>query len=132
MAVIPILPIFNIQNHVQQQRKYHLHFDPLEEFYQGFQFQKATFHFICNWIQPDLERIRFDKTAVSVETQVACALRFYASGTFLRDVGDILKVNKSTVSHAVRDVSTALSRKLDHFVKFPQKAQELSEKKTDF
>ena len=52
--------------------------------------------------------------------QILCiALRFFANGSFLYNVGDAEHVSKATVSRAVRNVTLALKRLLCTFVVFP-------------
>ena len=61
--------------------------------------------------------------------QVLKALRFYANGNFLQVIGDIVGVDKSTVSRAVHDVSQLLSAKQSMFIKWPTTAAVNNENK---
>ncbi|XP_053294132.1 putative nuclease HARBI1 isoform X2 [Pleuronectes platessa] len=57
---------------------------------------------------------------LSVPEQILCiALRFFANGSFLYNVGDAEHVSKATVCRAVRNVTLALKRLLCTFVVFP-------------
>lgn len=49
--------------------------------------------------------------ALSPDTQVLIALRFYATDSLLQVVGDMFGVNQGTVYPVVRDVSLALNRR---------------------
>ena len=52
--------------------------------------------------------------------QIICvALRFFANGSFLYNVGDAEHISKATVCRSVRNVTLALKRFLYTFVMFP-------------
>ena len=57
--------------------------------------------------------------ALSSEQILCIALRFFANGSFLYNVGDAEHVSKATVCRAVRNVTLALKRLLCTFVAFP-------------
>ena len=63
-------------------------------------------------LTPQLYRQTNRNYSLSVAVQLAIALRFYATGTFLRVTGDLNGVSKSTASVLVHAVSNALSQHL--------------------
>ncbi len=128
MALLPVLPIFDIRNQARKKRSYPLRADPLGnlddgDFFDRFRFRKDTFQHICDLIRPDLTHKTHRNSALSPELQLCCALRFYASGSFLEVVGDTVRVSRSSASRTVTKISTLLAQKLDDFVKFPSDAE---------
>ena len=60
------------------------------------------------------------RSHVLTPQQILCvALRFFANGSFLHNVGDAEHLSKATVCRAVRKVCLALKRLLPIFVVFP-------------
>ena len=57
--------------------------------------------------------------ALTSEQILCVALRFFANGSFLYNVGDAEQLSKATVCRAVRKVCLALKRLLPIFVVFP-------------
>ncbi|KOB65294.1 putative nuclease HARBI1 [Operophtera brumata] len=58
--------------------------------------------------------------------QLMVALRFYATGSHLIDVGDIHGIHNSTVSTIVKKVSHAIVGLRRQFIKFPSTAEEIT------
>ena len=63
--------------------------------------------------------------------QVMLALCFYASGSYMEVIEDIMGFDKSTVSRAISNVTNALVLHKDRFIKWPNPA-ETSECKQNF
>lgn len=55
----------------------------------------------------------------NVSFQVFIALRYYASGCFQREIGDIHGVHQTSVSRIIQNVSTAIASLSSEFIKFP-------------
>lgn len=53
--------------------------------------------------------------------QFCLALRYYATGSFFSAIGDTQGVHKSTVSHAVSDVTNFLVNTCHLYIKFPRR-----------
>ncbi len=83
-----------------------------------YRFGRNSINYITNLLREDLSRDTQRGHALEPEQQVLIALRFFASGSFLQVIGDSLGVDKSTVSRVVRDVSLALNRRRDQFIKW--------------
>ncbi len=114
-----------------------LHKNPTEyfddgEFYDRFRFSKAVFLEIVELIRHQLERPTRRSQSVTPEQQLALALRFFATGDLLNDVGDSLQFHKSTVSRAVHAVAAALAECLDDFVRMPRPGAESDNAKEAF
>lgn len=58
--------------------------------------------------------------AVSAETKLYAALRFYAAGTFQHTVGDLSGISQSSVSRIVKQVSLAIAMLRDEFIYMPR------------
>lgn len=63
--------------------------------------------------------------SMSSMQQLLLALRYYATGSFQRIVGDTVQCDQSTCSRAINRVSVALQRRLGTYVYFPQSPQTL-------
>ena len=90
-----------------------------------YRFGRDSIDYLCNLLEGDLQRGTQKKTGLTVEQQVAIALRFYASGSFLQVIGDTLGYDKSTVSRAVEDVTNALLARKQDFIKWPNQDESL-------
>ena len=69
--------------------------------------KRESILFITNLVASDITRNTQQNHALSPLHQVLIALRFYASGGFLQVVGNTFSVDKSTISHAIMDVSSS-------------------------
>lgn len=120
-----MMPIYNMNFRIPRPQKPSKRIDPVEyyldeDFRKRYRFTKDTFRFLCDEFEDDLGRKTARHYALSTETQLAIALRYYATGSFLEVVGDtLMAVAKSTVSQVVYDVSLALSQKLDDYIIYP-------------
>ncbi|KAK6169661.1 hypothetical protein SNE40_020663 [Patella caerulea] len=80
---------------------------------------RDSFEFICNILEEDLKSSSTKQISLTVEQQVAIALRFYASGSFLQVIGDTLGRDKGSVSRVIDRVTNALLRQQQNFIKWP-------------
>ena len=98
-----------------------------EEFRCRFRFRKETIRdIIMPQIIADLTNPTRRNHALTPIQQLCCALRFYASGSYQRVVGDSLGLHNSTVSKVIRRVSIVIIRRLkNEFLRFPDDADEL-------
>jgi hypothetical protein len=78
------------------------------EFRDKFRFSIENVEFFPNMIEPKLCRPTLRSHAIPADTQVKLALRYFASGSPMRVIGDTIRYHISSVSRAVRDVSNAL------------------------
>ena len=51
--------------------------------------------------------------------QVLITLRYYASGSFLKDIADTIRVSKASVSRSLLAVSKCLERMSEDWIVFP-------------
>jgi len=84
-----------------------------------YRFDADGISFIEDLCRDHLTRATNRNHSLSVETQVLVALKFFASGSFLDDVGDIFGIDKGTVSRVVHSVADALNDLKDDFIKWP-------------
>jgi hypothetical protein len=123
------LNLFRV-NHPRRERRYRprgLNIDGLydEELRARYRFGRNAINYITNLPHEDLGRDTQRGHALEPEQQVLIALRFLASGSFLQVIGDSLGVDKSTVSRTVRDISLALNRRRNQFIKRPSLNNEI-------
>lgn len=94
-----------------------------EELYARFCFGNADIKYIADHVRPQLQRRAQRSDSLSVEEQVLISLHFNAFGTFNQVVGDNIRVEKSTVSDVVKDVSVAPASLVNQFVLLPKDDQ---------
>ncbi|KAH7977773.1 hypothetical protein HPB49_003523 [Dermacentor silvarum] len=80
---------------------------PHDVFRQHFRVRKETVRWLCDEVP---EELRGTSTALSVERQGLCALRFFATGSFQGSVGseETIGVTQPAVSKCVRRVAEAI------------------------
>ena len=103
-----------------------------EELRVRYRFRRESILFITNLVAGDISRNTRRNHALPPLLQVLIALRFYASGSFLQVIGDTFRVDKSTVSRAITDVSRALIAKQPLFIKWPSTNDECTTIKNEF
>lgn len=120
-------------------RNYRVHSEAFrlrdDAFIAKYRLSKDVALWLCDEISEDLRPRRQTVTTLSVEQQVLCALRFYASGGFQRSVAndEDLAIEQATVSRVLHPVTTAIVEILGpQWIKFPQTAAEKSAVKADF
>ncbi|KAM7302852.1 hypothetical protein ISCGN_018360 [Ixodes scapularis] len=113
------------------ERLYRQHRDafelPEEAFRRQYRLTKNVVRWLCDELreEPELRRLRRSWTVMTVEQQVLCALRFYATGSFQGMVAsdEHIARDQSTVSIVVRAVSLAIVQCLGirrGWIDFPQ------------
>lgn len=75
-------------------------------------------------IEDQLEYESDRNDSVTPMNQLLIALRFYSTGTFQLVVGDLFKVNKSTVCRVVHKVTAVIANLCPKYVTFPSTAEE--------
>ncbi|KAM7287708.1 putative nuclease HARBI1 [Ixodes scapularis] len=113
---------------MRRQRVLRDRLNPFEDFdedglQQRFRFGRAGIMFLADTLRPDLERRTRLSRALSAEQQVIIALQFYATGNFLITAGDYIRVHVSSGSRAVRQVTVALARRAQDFIRWPDAAE---------
>ena len=101
------------------------------KFYRLYRFDKNTFSDIVYMIRPDIQRPTSRSYALSCDEQTAAALRYYATGSFQMDVGEGLNISQSSVHRAVMNVNSALNKRFDRFVTWPD-LQQIRQNKIQF
>jgi len=125
--------MFNIRRQ-QKERVYRhmeLDFDD-REFRDRFRFSIENVEFITNIIEPKLCRPTLRSHAIPADIQVKLALRYLASGSPMRVIGDTMGYHISSVSRAVRDVSSALCDIAGQYITWPSTDVERNRIKTGF
>ncbi|KAM7312642.1 putative nuclease HARBI1 isoform X1 [Ixodes scapularis] len=126
-------PIFQLLYPVDRRNRSHRDAFELPEhvFRKQYRLAKTLVRWLCDELreEPELQRLRRSSTVMTVEDQVLCALRFYATGSFQGMVAsdEHIARDQGTVSIALRAVSVAIVRRLgiQHgWIHFPQTASE--------
>ncbi|KAF3436260.1 hypothetical protein FNV43_RR23352 [Rhamnella rubrinervis] len=103
--------------------------DDAEGFKYFFRVSKQTFEYICSLVREDLVSrppsglINIEGRLLSVEKQVAIALRRLASGESQVSVGAAFGVGQSTVSQVTWRFIEALEERARHHLKFPDSSR---------
>jgi hypothetical protein len=101
------------------------------ELIQRYRFDNNSIIYLSNLLECDLEPRTGRNHAVSVEIQLLTALRYFASGSMQRVLGDTQGLSQPTVSQIVRRVAESLAAKAGDFISMPQHAR-LDQLKTKF
>jgi hypothetical protein len=70
--------------------------------------------------------------AIPPSIQVLCALRYFATGNFQHDSGDLFGISQPSVSRLVKRVSNAIAARADRFISFPKGHDQLQAQKEGF
>ncbi|KAL1477074.1 hypothetical protein MTO96_036046, partial [Rhipicephalus appendiculatus] len=109
---------------------------PDESFRRNFRLSKTTAQWFCEQLSDDVALERRGEGGLTVEEQVMCALRFFASGGFQAAVGSegCISLSQSSVSRCVHSVSQAIGRvgTAQRWVSFPHTRAEIASVKQRF
>ena len=110
--------------HVRQIRRLRDRFDPLEgfdgeDFRLRFRFRKDSVIDLVKILDKDLQHQTRRGLPLTPMQQVLIALRFYATGTFERVVGDLFGVSVIAACTVIHKVSRAIAKQKGHFLSFP-------------
>nr|XP_040025222.1 putative nuclease HARBI1 [Gasterosteus aculeatus aculeatus] len=92
---------------------------PYSFLFERYRFSLQSIRYIHNLIHPYIRNISHRGRALTSEQMLCVALRFFANGSFLYNIGDAEHISKATVCRIVRKVCLALKRFLRIFVLFP-------------
>ena len=87
--------------------------------FEQYHFTSQSIIYIPTLIHPYICNITNRSHALTSQQILCVALRFFANGSFLYNVGDAEHLSKATVCRAVRKVCLAMARLLPMFVVFP-------------
>ena len=103
-----------------------------EEIRNRYRFRRHSIAYICHIVDADLRRPTMRNHALSVETQVLTSLRYLASGCFFQVDGDVMGIDKSSVSRVVQGFCEAIVAKKNQFIQFPITDDEKARNKIKF
>ncbi|XP_040900533.1 putative nuclease HARBI1 [Toxotes jaculatrix] len=92
---------------------------PPDFLFERYCFSLQSLQYIHNLIRPLITHITHRGRALTTEQILCIALRFFANGSFLYNIGDAEHISRATVCRAIRKVCLALKRFLSVFVVFP-------------
>lgn len=88
---------------------------------------------LCEELRHDLRRKTARGHALSVESQVLTALRYFGSGSFQLVTGDIIGISQPSVSKCITAVSKSICRRLcDQFIRLPSPEEAEDQKRAFF
>ncbi|XP_064643088.1 putative nuclease HARBI1 [Lineus longissimus] len=90
-----------------------------EEFRIRYRFRKDSVLHFLDLITADIEHPTDKNSAIPAYLQLLVPLRFFATGKFHREDGDLVGVHQSSVSRIVNRVSRAIARRRPEFIAFP-------------
>ena len=112
-----------IRNALRRERIFRPRLDILsfpESFiFERYRFSSATIIYLNHILRPYITNLTHRGRALTSEQTLCIALRFFANGSFLYNIGDAEHIGKATVCRAVRKVTLALKRLLPVMVVFP-------------
>ena len=82
---------------------------PEEYLFQRYRFSSATIIYLNHILRPYITNLTHRGRALTSEQTLCIALRCFANGSFLYNIGDAEHIGKATVCRAVRKVSLALN-----------------------
>ncbi|XP_018578346.1 putative nuclease HARBI1 [Anoplophora glabripennis] len=103
-----------------------------DDFFRRFRLTKPTVNLLIIRVQNQLEVIWNRSRSLTPMNQLLLALRFYATGNFLRAVGDFSGVSIVTASRIVRKVSIVIASLRPDNIKMPRTQQEIESTKRGF
>ena len=97
-----------------------------------YRFHSATIYSILRLIIDDIVRHTRRSMALPPLVVLCAALRFYASGSFYMVLGDCLLISPATMCRCVEQVTEALRKYANRFIKWPNNPEALEALKSKF
>lgn len=132
-----ILNFILIKNIEEEQKKYSLILKRLlRDNKDAFNISDAAFidlyripkHLVFNIINEieDFIYVSNYRNGIPIHQKVLCALRFYANGSYQRSVGEeaLIAMSQTCISNNIYEVSLALNKLLQKYIKFPKTNEE--------
>ncbi|KMQ86912.1 nuclease harbi1, partial [Lasius niger] len=92
-----------------------------QQFIKVFRLSKDVVHYLCNALQPTLQRKRTN--GLHVTTQVLAALRFFAIGSYQKGIGNdyLVSISQPATSRAIKAVTIGITEILaNEWIQFPR------------
>lgn len=125
------LEYLNENQHAQQRparvlvdRSDPLHYFDDTAFQDRFRMSKENAVEIISLLEPRLSCLSLRGRPLPISLQVLLTLRFFASGTFHRETGDLCGASEATVCRIVHKVSRAICELRSLYIKFPDAADQ--------
>ena len=93
------------------------------EFRQRFRLSKNLVQELYDQIGPDLEPLTHRNHAIPAMNQI-CTLRYYATGSFQRAVGDTCGISRPSASQYIKRVTDAICGLKQRYITFPRTVAE--------
>ena len=102
------------------------------EFVERFRLSKQRVRDLIEMIEPEIREESDLNNALSPSMQVLLTLRFFATGTFQRMLGDDVGVARTTAGRKIHKCIRAIAALRPQFIKFPATGHEIAEAKRSF
>ena len=89
------------------------------EFQARYRFSQESIEALSTLLYDDLKRPTNRSHAISVDTQIKIALRYFASSSFMQVIGDTFGYNKTTVSRVIHAVTESICSHGADFLRWP-------------
>ena len=132
-----LIQLFHGQNHLRRNRIFRDRFNPLDayddiELLCRYRMSRPTIMKVIDLVREDVKHDTRRSHAVPPEIQTLAAIRYYATGSFQKVIGDLMGTSQPSMSRIVYRVSSALSRHAGNFIKFPTTVQQQQSVKQEF
>lgn len=91
-----------------------------------FRLDKQTVLHLCSLFGENIQPLTRRNRAIQAVDQLLIALRFFATGSYQRVIGDIFHVEQSTVHRIVHRVATEIAKLKGTYIKMPTTSEQLS------
>ena len=92
--------------------------DSCEQFRSKYRFRENTVCWLTNKLEDQLAPLALCNNALKTRQRICCCLRFYATGTFQKEVADGEGVSQATMQRCIHDVTDVLCKLSNQSIKF--------------
>ncbi|CAM2116975.1 unnamed protein product [Caretta caretta] len=105
---------------------------PEEQVMRRYQLNPEMIRDLCHALERDLQPSTGRSHALPVYVKVTAALNFYTSGTFQTPAGDAAGISQASMSRCVSQVTAALTRRANAYIRFPFQPRQQARTKEEF
>jgi hypothetical protein len=110
------------------------HFEKWDEmeFFERFRMHKRTANVVLEIIQDSISSRTMKNRAIPPSLKFLTTLRYYATGSFLMNVGEMCGIHYSTASKVVKQVSVSIARMCPQYISMPTEREDVRKVKCGF
>lgn len=106
--------------------------DTCEQFRSRYRFRENTVRWLSKKLEEELAPLAMCNDALDTHQKICCCLRFYATGTFQKEVADGEGVSQATMQRCIHDVTEVLRNLCNQTIKFSVSENVLKKVRTGF